>query len=174
MKNNKVMLVLKVVQCLNGEKSVGLTTIKKIPYVLHCCGIDLGVKFRTGSKGPYSYDFNDICKAWEESGIITIEVDGTTRLIHVSDKFKASDYAFTERELCIADEVVKLFKRFRSIIEAEMFALILERKVNNIKIPKEPSRYDSYYFSGDMNRLNQVLCDFEKAVRPYLDNPWFC
>ncbi len=47
MYKDKLMLVLRIVQCLQGKINVGMTTLKSIPYVLHCCGIDLGLEFKS-------------------------------------------------------------------------------------------------------------------------------
>ena len=55
MHKDKLMLVLRIVQCLQGKINVGMTTLKSIPYVLHCCGIDLGLEFKSSQKCPYSF-----------------------------------------------------------------------------------------------------------------------
>lgn len=45
MKKDKFMLVLRIVQCLSKHMDISMTTFRKIPYVLQCCEIDLGLKF---------------------------------------------------------------------------------------------------------------------------------
>ena len=87
MHKDKLMLVLRIVQCLQGKINVGMTTLKSIPYVLHCCGIDLGLEFKSSQKCPYSSEFNQLCKDWESEGLYITQRSGSTKLVNVTNKF---------------------------------------------------------------------------------------
>lgn len=165
MHKDKLMLVLRIVQCLQGKINVGMTTLKSIPYVLHCCGIDLGLEFKSSQKGPYSSEFNQLCKDWESEGLYITQRSGSTKLVNVTNKFNISNLSFTDTEKQISNEIYRAYRKFRNVIDAEMFTLLLDRRVDGVHFK---SRYDEDRFSGDMSRLNQVLDDFIEAVRLYI------
>ncbi len=165
MKKDKFILVLRIVQCLQGKINFGMTRLKSIPYVLHCCGIDFGLEFKSSQKGPYSLEFNQLCKDWEDEGLYITQRSGSTKLVNVTNKFDISNLSFTDTEKKISNEIYRAYRKFRNVIDAEMFTLLLDRRVAGVHFK---SRYDEDRFSGDMSRLNQVLDDFIEAVRPYI------
>ncbi len=73
----------------------------------------------------------------------------------------------------MTNAVYKLFRRFVNSVEAEMFTMLLERKISGIDKPENLSRYDSNKFSKKKVKLLKLLEDFEQIVFPYLDNSWF-
>ena len=91
MKKDKLMLVLRIVQCLQGKIDVRMTTFKSIPYVLHCCGIDLGFEFKSSQNCPYSLEFDQLVRIGNE-GLYITQRCGSTKLVNVTNKFDISNY----------------------------------------------------------------------------------
>ena len=110
-------------------------------------------------------EFNQLCKDWESEGLYITQRSGSTKLVNVTNKFDISNLSFTDTDKQISNEIYRAYRKFRNIIDAEMFTLLLNRRVDGVHFK---SRYDEDRFSGDMSRLNRVLDDFIEAVRPYI------
>ena len=167
MKKDKFMLVFRIVQCVSKHMDISMTTFRKILYVLQCCEIDLGLKFQLGVNGPYTLELDEF------HDFINIEKHGNVKIISVTNDFDISKYTFTEKEMYMTNAVYKLFRRFVNSVDAEMFTMLLERKISGIDKPENLSRYDSDKFSKKKVKLLKLLDDFEQIVFPYLDNSWF-
>ena len=124
----EINLVLRIVQCLQNNKEIGVTTVKKIPYVLQYCGIDLGLTFEVGNNSPYSKEFDEILEKWKEEGLITITKEKRLHSVRVTDKFDISQFLIIDYYKRVSNLVYRLFLNFQTSTEAEIVTALLAVK----------------------------------------------